>query len=116
MPDLTGPQPPSPGRIVLYRSKRNPYDIPAVITVCDSNLWPEGVARGDVPALSSDFHVHLHVFTPGHLGSYQEHDIPFAEGEGKDRFGEAWEDGVYPGTWRWPELRHPASPDPEAVA
>lgn len=97
------PAAPSIGRIVHYRSRRNPYDVPAVVTATQDSLWPEGVERGDVPALDSPFHVHLHVFTPGNLEDYQEHNIPFA----------AEEDGEpAPGSWRWPKLRMPGPPNP----
>lgn len=94
------------GRIVLYRSKMAPYDIPAVITATQGSLWPEGVRRWEesggrhgVPPLSSGDHVHLTCFTPGSKGVYQEHDVPLAPAAryvGSD---------PPPGSWRWPVLR-----------
>lgn len=85
---------PTPGRIVLYRSKVNPYDVPAIITATSESLWEPGVEAGHVPALDSDEHVHLHIFTPGAEQEYQEHNIPMAE--------VGTHDSPAPGTWRWP--------------
>lgn len=82
------------GRIVTYRSKVNPYDMPAIVTATLDSLWPPGVENGDVPGLWSENHVHLHVFTPGIAQEYQEHNIPMAP------VG-SW-DNPPPGTWRWP--------------
>lgn len=94
-------QPPVIGRHVIYRSKRNPYDLSAIVTATVKTLWPEGVERGDVPPLDSEMHAHLHVFTPGMLGSYQEHNIPFAAvQEGEE---------VPPGSWRWPTFQNAAA-------
>lgn len=56
---------PSIGRIVLYRSRTGNYTVPAIITATVESLNPAGVEAGHVPALSSDLHVHLTVFTPG---------------------------------------------------
>lgn len=91
---------PSIGRIVTYRSITGNYDVPAMITATVDSLWPGGVERGDVPALSSPEHVHLHVLTPGAQVGYQEHNVPL------------WEAGVdgeqrasahpWPRSWRWP--------------
>lgn len=84
---------PTIDRIVIYRSKRNPYDLPAIVTATVDSLWPDGVASGQVPPLSSPTHVHLHVLSPGAESSYREHDVPFDE---------ARDAHVPPGTWRWP--------------
>lgn len=104
-------QSPTIGRIVIYRSRTGDYDVPAIVTATQETLNPKGVEAGFVPALSSEDHVHLTVFTPGMpgmrrsaedfkvesehgvsenvAGCYQEWDIPFvAEGS--------------PGSWRWP--------------
>jgi hypothetical protein len=90
-------QRPSIGRQVTYRSKTGNYDLTATITATVDTLWEEGVERGDVPALSSPEHVHLHVLTPGAAVQYQEHDVPFSDGAGVP-------DAVHgPRTWRWPE-------------
>lgn len=89
---------PTIGRIVHYRSKTGNYTLPAIITATRDSLWPEGVERGDVPALSDDgLHVHLHVLTPGSLRGYQEHDVPFHAGELVEG-----PDAQEPGTWKWP--------------
>lgn len=102
---------PTIGRIVVYRSRTGSYDVPAVVNCTTATLNPEGVARGYVPPLSSDEHVHLTVFTPGqsglrseapdflvepvhgrdenHGGTYREWDIAYDADGG-------------PGTWRWP--------------
>lgn len=101
------------GRIVHYRSKTGNYTLPAMITATHETLWPEGVALGEVPALSSEAHVHLQVFTPGIAESYPEHDVPFYPGPRSDvgHFAAAIA-GVSPpdgppeqpaGSWRWPE-------------
>lgn len=84
------------GRIVLYRSKRNPYDVPAVITATQDSLWRPGVEAGEVPDLASPQHVHLHVFTPGRLSGYQEFNVPLDVGA---------EEEPAPRTWRWPVMR-----------
>jgi hypothetical protein len=80
---------PTLGRIVHYRSKTGDYDLAAIVTATSSSLSPAGLARSDVSPLSSDTHVHLHVFTPGKARHYQEPNVPF------DPTGA-------PGTWRWP--------------
>lgn len=88
---------PTIGRIVLYRSKRNPYDLPAIIVATTDSLWEGGVERGDVPGLFSDQHVHLVVLTPGALKTYHEYNIPLSVPDA---------DGTpQPGSWRWPEIR-----------
>lgn len=88
---------PSIGRIVVFRSRRGNYSMPAVVTATTETLWPEGIERGDVPALSSSMHVHLHVFTPGAAESYPEHNVPFDDATD---YGEA-----APRSWSWPIIR-----------
>lgn len=102
------------GRIVVYRSRTGDYSVPAIITATTATLNAKGVELGHVPALSSDDHVHLTVFTPGRpgmrrgaqdflveseharsenvAGCYQEWDIPHNEFPADD----------VPGTWSWP--------------
>jgi hypothetical protein len=100
------------GRIVLYRSRTGDYDVPAIVTATTASLNPKGVELGHIPALSSDEHVHLTVFTGGKpglrreaedfevesphsenlAGCYQEWDIPPA----------VIREYPDPGTWRWP--------------
>lgn len=87
---------PSLGRIVHYRSKTGNYMLAAIITATHESLWPEGVERGDVPTLDGPDHVHLHVFTPGGNGGYQEHNVPL-------------DDELTPRTWRWPTIVREAS-------
>jgi hypothetical protein len=112
---------PSIGRIVIYRSRTGDYDVPAIIAATADSLFAPNVEAGYIPALSSDTHVHLVVFSPGPSGKradatdfkvesahgrsenqggiYAEWDIPFAESEDHDH-----SQGLYtPGTWRWPE-------------
>lgn len=59
---------PTIGRIVLYRSRTGAYTVPAIITATVETLNPKGVEAGHIPALSSDRHVHLTVFSPGKPG------------------------------------------------
>lgn len=80
---------PTVGRIVHYRSRTGNYTLPAVVTCTSESLYDPGVARGDLPPLTNELSIHLHVMTPGEKVSYQEHDVQFDEDEG-------------PGTWRWP--------------
>jgi hypothetical protein len=104
-------------RIVVYRSRTGDYSVPAMVNCTTETLSPKGVEAGHVPALSSDEHVHLTVFTPGKpgmrrgadnfvapsehpisenvAGCYQEWDIPF-DSNTPDQEQEA-------GTWRWPD-------------
>lgn len=103
---------PTIGRIVHYRSRTGDYDVPAIINCSTATINPKGVEAGHVPALSSDDHVHLTVFTPGKpadydlpegassrnvAGTYQEWDIPLNRGVDNDP------NAVAAGTWRWPE-------------
>lgn len=90
-------QRPSLGRQVVYRSNTGNYDLTATITATEDTLWPEGVERGDVPPLTSKDHVHLHVFTPGALVHYQEHDVPLSDDAGVVGAEHAAR------TWRWPD-------------
>ena len=80
------PMKPSLGRIVRYVGKYGINAPRAAIVSCSlADLLPEG----DAPALDSDMHVHLTVFTPSEAGMFPECNIPYSEG------GE-------PGTWSWP--------------
>jgi hypothetical protein len=116
---------PTIGRIVIYRSRTGSYSVPAIVTATTETLNPQGVAAGHVPALSSDEHVHLTVFTPGRpgmrggagdfvvesqhgrsenvAGCYQEWDIPHDGLPPADKIvaGERAEQA--PGTWSWPQ-------------
>ena len=91
---------PALGSIVHYRGKRGLLAArAAVVTATVDTLDPRGVASGDVPALSSDEHVHLWVYTPGAQGGFAEFDVP--RGEPAD--GEPVTAGtIPPGTWCWP--------------
>lgn len=75
-------------RIVRYRGKLG-YQAPraAIVTADIETLDPRGVEIGAVPALDSDMHVHLWVFTPGELGGFAEYNV----GPGDE-----------PGQWSWP--------------
>lgn len=119
---------PTPGRMVRYRSKVNPYDLPATIVATVDSLWQPGVDRWretggleGVPPLSSPDHVHLVVMTPGlptnpeierqqgwspQGGTYQEWDVPLFEPHTPmdPRPGVVADAPVpAPGSWRWPE-------------
>jgi hypothetical protein len=93
-----GVQKPTIGRIVLYRSATGNYTCPAVVTATEDTLWPEGVARGDVPGLDSPLHVHLQVFTPGDLGAYTEHNVPNSGVAARTI------DEQPPRSWAWPHF------------
>lgn len=119
-------QPPTIGRIVLYRSRTGKYTVPAVVTATVDTLNSEGVSAGTVPALTSDSHVHLTVFTPGKpgmrssaddflvespypvsenvAGTYQEWDVPFWQPTATPSIPEIPEEQK-PGTWGWPTIR-----------
>jgi hypothetical protein len=119
---------PSPGRIVWYQTDgRNGlhYFLPAIVTATrDSHPgdYPDGKANS-LPVPSSDYHVHLTVFTPGGFGStyvaggetseYQQETMPnlgrpdsFTPGSGTYT---EWDVPFSPEgaarSWRWPERR-----------
>lgn len=76
------------GRIVHYRGKQGRMAMrAAIVTGTVASLDPDGIASGDVPALSSDLHVHLWVFTPGASGGFPEFNVAH---------------GTEPGQWAWP--------------
>lgn len=84
---------PTLGRIVHYRGKIGYNAMRAAIVTADVNsLDPRGVEAGVIPALDSDEHVHLWVFTPGESGGFTEYNVPPGEAG----------DGIPPGTWMWP--------------
>lgn len=85
---------PTIGRIVHYRSNTGRYTCAAIVTATVDSLDPAGVAAGDVPALDSVWDVHLNVHTPGAQVVYQEHGVPFDNGDAHEEHK--------PGTWRWP--------------
>lgn len=89
---------PTLGEIVHYRGKHGLFAMRAAIVVADVNsLMPEGVELGEVLPLSSDMHVHLHVFTPGALGWFSESNVAH---------GVPGDDGMIPpGTWAWPVIK-----------
>lgn len=109
---------PTIGRIVWYRSRTGNYTVPAIVTATKATLWQPGVEQGHVPALDSDLHVHLTVFTPGKPGKrgdakdfvaredapisenvsgcYQEWNVPFSISN------EALYADPAPGCWTWP--------------
>jgi len=84
---------PTLGRIVHYRGKQGLLAMRAAVVTADTgNLDPRGVAAGEVPALDSDQHVHLWVFTPGAKGGFAEFNVPFGGEDGE----------IPPGSWCWP--------------
>lgn len=87
---------PTIGRLVIYRSRTGNYAMPAIVTMTTDSAWQPGIDAGDVPPLTSDRHVHLHVLTPGAQAAYQEHDVPFDAGPsaGAEQL---------PGSWAWPQ-------------
>lgn len=97
---------PTLGRIVHYRGKQGLLaPRAAIVTATVDSLDPRGVEAGQVPALSSDEHVHLWVYTPAAsgpnaaTGGFPEFDVPRgapAEGE------EATAGTIPPGSWCWP--------------
>lgn len=101
---------PTIGRIVTYRSKTGDYDLPAIITGTRETMSAAGLARADAEEgerliLSTETHVHLHVFTPGAQGSYQEHNVPMHPTTLAEHIGVRRETRAQPEprTWRWPE-------------
>lgn len=96
-----------PGRVVMYRSRVRPYTLPAIVTATAQSLDPIGVARLDVPGLSSASHVHLLVMSPGQQQHYVEHDVPYFDAGGIPvTIRPGTEDGKLEprmGSWYWPE-------------
>lgn len=85
---------PTTGRILRYRGKQGFNAVRAAIVTADvETLDPRGVESGVIPALDSDEHVHLWVFTPGESGGFTEYNVPH---------GEAVDGSIPPGTWDWP--------------
>lgn len=79
---------PTTGRIVRYRGNQGHNAIRAAVVTADVHtLDPRGVESGAVPALTSDEHVHLWVFTPGGSAGFAEHNVGPGDG---------------PGEWSWP--------------
>lgn len=93
-------QKPSLGQIVHYRGKQGLLAPRAAMVTADTaSLDPRGVEAGEVPALDSDEHVHLWVFTPEEKGGFAEFNVP--RGEAPD--GEPASAGtIPPGSWCWP--------------
>jgi hypothetical protein len=91
---------PTTGRILRYRGNQGHLALRAAIVTADvDTLDPRGVESGAVPALDSDEHVHLWVFTPGPTGGFAEYNVP--KGESADG-EEATPGTIPPGTWCWP--------------
>lgn len=87
---------PTLGQIVHYRGKQGLNAMRAAIVTADvRSLDPRGVEAGAIPALDSDEHLHLWVFTPGEAGGFTEYNVPR---------GESPEPGeeIPPGSWCWP--------------
>lgn len=76
------------GQIVHYRGNDGLQTMrPAIVVVTEATLDP----RGDLPAISSWAHAHLHVLTAGIGGAWIEYDVPCFDGP---------DTGVIdPGTW-----------------
>ena len=87
-PDVDAP---TIGRIVLYRSKANPYEVPAIVVAAADSIWQPAVEAGTIQALTSDLHVHLQVFSPGPGYGYGELNVPHHTLVDHRA-----------GTWRWP--------------
>jgi hypothetical protein len=80
-------------RFVHYRGKQGAQAMrAAIVTGTVASLDPDNVAAGHVPALDSDEHVHLWVFTPGESGGFAEFNVSHAADSGD----------VPPGSWCWP--------------
>ncbi len=102
---------PTIGRIVIYRSRTGNYDIPAIVTCTTATAYQPGIDAGYLPALSSDEHVHLTVFTPGKPGKRRTADdfkvmpeLPVSENVAGcyQEWNIPRDDDGGPGTWRWP--------------
>lgn len=92
---------PTLGRIVHYRGKMGLLaPRAAIVTVTVDTLDPRGVEAGLIPALDSDEHVHLWVFTPGEAGGFTEYNVP--RGQSADEGTEATAGTIPPGSWCWP--------------
>jgi hypothetical protein len=76
------------GETVVYRARTRGYLLPAIVTANADTLDMRGLIRGDVPALTGEEHVHLHVLSCGAMTAYQEHNVPYSREE-------------RPGTWGW---------------
>ena len=115
------PNPPSIGRIVIYRSKTGAYSLPAMVTATVASLNQDNVAKGRIADLTNSLHVHLAVFTPGFPvlsvdgefvpqgppalgGTYQEWNVPIWVPIGADAPRWALLDYTVQekGTWAWP--------------
>lgn len=89
----------------MYRSRTGHYTLAGLVTATTGTLWPEGIERGDVPALSSPEHVHLMVMSPGEAGHFPERDVPFA-GASPVVGRTSGDPGVWmpPRSWAWPPI------------
>ncbi|MFC7591012.1 hypothetical protein ACFQYP_64790 [Nonomuraea antimicrobica] len=69
---------------VIYRG-RDGLQAPraAIVTATADSLDVRGVEAGEVPALTSPAHVHLHVLTPSPAGFFVEFDVPPGQGPGQ---------------------------------
>ncbi|WP_181871042.1 hypothetical protein [Sphaerisporangium album] len=86
---MTRSGPPTTGTIVRYTGKHGLNAIRAAIVTADvRTLDPRGVEAGQVPALDSEWHLHLWVYTPSEAlgGGFAEFNVPF---------------GDEPGMWHW---------------
>lgn len=62
--------------ILRYRGKHGFNAVRAAVVTADVHtLDPRGVESGAIPALDSDEHVHLWVFTPGESGGFTEYNV-----------------------------------------
>jgi hypothetical protein len=79
---------PSLCRSVIYRGRHGFHALRAAVVIATQDtLDPRGVEAGAVPALDSQMHVHLHVFTPSDQQGWTEYNVPYGDG---------------PGQWSWP--------------
>lgn len=89
---------PTLGRIVHYRGKQGRQAMrAAIVTGTVDSITSDGIESGDVPALDSEDHVHLWVFTPGSSGGFPEFNVLCGEPHESQRDQE-----IPPGTWGWP--------------